>query len=438
MAGKDSVLAQKSTILLLACLACLTGAALALHTPGAGNLDDWAWPWFEVIAVAQAIVWGLLVREILRGRVALRVGLAVAIVLRLILIPVAPFLSSDVNRYVWDGVVQRSGVNPYLYVPADPALAQLRGAEVYTHINRADTAPTIYPPAAQMVFAAAAFVAPGVIGMKALMVGFEALAVVCLMGLLRAMGRPVAWVLIYALSPLALWSFAGNGHVDAVAIGLLCAAMLAAARWRPGAAGVLFGAAVLTKFLPVVVFPALWRGRGGRLPVLAAATVVVMYGVYLGAGSRVLGFLPGYGAEEGLTTGAGIWLLAGLRHLGALPAWSVAAYATALALVLLAVAAHILRRAPLGLIGADAALLAAAVTVGVSPHYPWYFAWLAALAVLRPEPWLLWLAGSAMLLHYDPFADAFVLPCLIYLPALGLALFGLRPVSSPLVPEQAT
>ena len=42
-----------------------------------------------------------------------------------------PFLSSDIYRYVWDGQVQAAGINPYRYVPADPALAGLRGHAVF-------------------------------------------------------------------------------------------------------------------------------------------------------------------------------------------------------------------------------------------------------------------------------------------------------------------
>ena len=43
-------------------------------------------------------------------------------------------------------------MNPYLYPPADAALSSLRDAAIYPYLNRADYAPTIYPPAAQIVF----------------------------------------------------------------------------------------------------------------------------------------------------------------------------------------------------------------------------------------------------------------------------------------------
>jgi hypothetical protein len=48
--------------------------------------------------------------------------------MRLALLFVEPYLSSDIYRYIWDGRVQAAGINPYRYVPNAPELAQLRDA----------------------------------------------------------------------------------------------------------------------------------------------------------------------------------------------------------------------------------------------------------------------------------------------------------------------
>ena len=63
-----------------------------------------------------------------------------------------PFLSTDIYRYVWDGKVQGAGINPFRYIPADRHLAFLRDTGIYPHINRRDSAHTIYPPGAQIIF----------------------------------------------------------------------------------------------------------------------------------------------------------------------------------------------------------------------------------------------------------------------------------------------
>ena len=80
-------------------------------------------------------------------------------------------------RYVWDGRVQLAGINPYRYLPCRRELAFLRDEAVYPHINRADYAHTVYPPAAQVIFALAAAVTPGVFGMKLMIAAFDALAI---------------------------------------------------------------------------------------------------------------------------------------------------------------------------------------------------------------------------------------------------------------------
>ena len=49
---------------------------------------------------------------------------------------------------------------------------------------------TIYPPAAQVIFAAAGFIWQSVYAIKAVMLGFEALAIFCLLRLLTIAGLP--------------------------------------------------------------------------------------------------------------------------------------------------------------------------------------------------------------------------------------------------------
>lgn len=83
-----------------------------------------------------------------------------------------PFLSSDIYRYVWDGRVLAAGINPYRYIPTDPHLAALRDAKVFPEINRANYAPTIYPPAAEAIFFAVVRIGGSVTVMKAAMVAY--------------------------------------------------------------------------------------------------------------------------------------------------------------------------------------------------------------------------------------------------------------------------
>ena len=136
-----------------------------------------------------------------------------------------PYLSSDIYRYVWDGRVIAAGINPYGYVPNDPHLAALRDPDIFPEINRGNYARTIYPPAAQAIFFLVTRLGESLTVMKLAMVGFEAIAVVLMLRLLAAAGRPASWIAVYAWNPLPLWEFAGSGHIDAAMIAFVALAL---------------------------------------------------------------------------------------------------------------------------------------------------------------------------------------------------------------------
>jgi alpha-1,6-mannosyltransferase len=422
-----------------AAMLVMTGAALIYLLPwdkseGVADLR----PVVTVLAAASVGVYFLAVRLVLRRaqpRHAVWLVLAVAAALRVPMLFAPPILSSDIYRYVWDGKVQDAGINPYLYVPADPTLAPLRDTAIYPHINRADYARTIYAPTAQAVFAAVARISPSMMAMKLAMALFELLAIVCAMRLLGLAGLPTERVLIYAWNPVAVWSFAMDGHVDAVAIGLLGLALLLRCQKREGWAGLLLGAAALVKFLPFAVGPALWR-RGGwaRLAAGTLVAIAALYACYAGAGRHVLGFLPAYGSEEGFENGHGIWLLAGLQTLGTLPSYASAVYGALVLLALGSLALWFMTRPgepDTITVCHRAAVLAAAATAAIGPHYHWYFAWIALPAVIAPSRPVIWLSAAPVLLFVSPFDGSFTWACLLYVPALLLTFQALRPTLSP-------
>lgn len=423
-------------IVLGAALMALTLGALALDVPHAPADDHVRRVNLLVgLMMLAAMVYFAAVLLVLRRPLpdrALYVVMGVAVLLRAGLLTVPPFLSSDIYRYVWDGRVQAAGINPYLYVPADSALRPLRDDEVYPSINRPDYARTIYPPVAQLTFAFMGHIWASVTGMRLAMVAFEALGTTCMLLLLPIAGLPRERILIYAWNPLPLWSFASDGHVDAIAVGLLGLALLLRARHRDGWAGAALAGATLVKFFPLIVAPAFLRGgRFWRPAPAGLAVIAACYGLYSRAGLNVLGFLPSYGQEEGIANGSGLWLLAGLTNLVPLPACATAVYAVCAAAALSAIAIGILRQRPPGndarALCRDTAIMSAAAMAVISPHYPWYFAWLALPAVVAPSRALLWLATAPLLLFLNPIAgDRFLWPSLVYVPAALLLLGDLR------------
>lgn len=393
--------------------------------------------WFVAMQAVAAAIYFHAVARVIRGPARpgdVWLALGVALAMRALPLSCAMFLSSDLFRYIWDGRVQLAGINPYRYLPIDPALESLRDTAIFSHINRADTARTIYPPMAQLVFAAVAWISQTPRAMRVAMVGFEILAIAALARALVLRGQPPARVLIYAWNPLAAWEFAGNGHVDAVAVGCLAVALLARVSDRRAATGLALATATLVKFLPAVAAPALWRRGDWRMPLAGAIAVAALYAVYLGAGWRMLGFLPGYAGEEGVADGSGIWVLAGFARVVALPPWAGPLWMVLVAVGFAAVSVRLLMR-PAADPARAAAYLMVAAMIAVSPHYPWYYPWLAVPAVLAPVWPAIWLAAAAVLLYLSPLHERFVWPSLVFAPALLLAAleaFGRAPAPKKL------
>jgi alpha-1,6-mannosyltransferase len=404
----------------------LLSAAGALWITSFDDANAGVLPLLQSVPYAVA-VWLILKRppdNVDNGR-ALVTILVIALAMRLVLLPGTP-VSTDIFRYVWDGRVQGVGVNPYLHLPAADALSHLRDADIYPYINRADYAPTIYPPASQIVFYLVTRISQTPVAMKATMVVFEGLAVWTILQLLAARGLPRSRVLLYAWHPLPLWEFARSGHIDIVAIAFLLLALLATERRSPVLAGVALGAGVMVKYFPVVAAPALYRRGDWRFPAAFVAAVAVLYLPYIGAGAKVFGFLGGYLSEEGFDRGTGIFLW----QLLSLPqGLALAVYLPAAALVMVALALFVLMRERGG--GTDLAgalLLATAFTVLSSPHYPWYFAWLVPLLCFHPIPGVLYLTCAASYLYFAHWPPSVADGLVIYGPfaVLLIADFALR------------
>jgi alpha-1,6-mannosyltransferase len=387
---------QRVVVGLAVVLVLSMGVGLALQ-----RADDDAF--YVALACFQGLLYGAAVLLLLKyglSRRALLLCLGCAALMRAVVVAAPPILSTDAYRYVWDGTVQAAGINPYRYIPSDPALAALRDEAIYPNINRKDYAPTIYPPGAQAIFFLVTRLSRSVIAMKAAMVGCEIATVLLLLSMLGRAGLPRERVLLYALHPVPAWEFAGSGHVDAALIALAVLALFLHQRGGRWSTGIALALASLVKPFPLAIAPALYLRWDWRLPAAFALTVALAYAPYLDVGARVLGFLPTYVQEEGLESGAAfypLWLLRAALPVG-LP---TAAYLAVAALALVGLALAVVWRNDDGPEAAwrNALMLAAAFMFASSPHFPWYLAWLLPLACLTPWLPALWLVSSSVLLY---------------------------------------
>jgi hypothetical protein len=355
--------------------------------------------------------------------------LAVAIACRLAVLFSEAYLSSDIYRYVWDGIVQHAHISPYRYVPGDPILASLRAPnqDIFDNINRRDYAHTIYPPAAQALFYLITWISPTVTWMKTVMVLFEGVTMYALITLLRYLGVRREQTLLYAWCPLVIWEIAGSGHLDSAAMAFIALALLARYRKQPILTGLFLAIAILLKLYPLVLLPALYRRGDFKMPATIAAVIAFGYAAYSSVGYLVFGFLGGYVKEEGMATGSRYFLLELAQRIPSLHGLTTTAYFLFCASIFAAIlwwcwqvasqqgsddhqqatnpsttnlGAPCPAVADMGSHRSSTAFLQPAFALAstlmflFSPHYAWYILWLVPFFTLTPNlPILTYLLG---------------------------------------------
>jgi hypothetical protein len=363
--------------------------ALTLVTPFAFRaFGDNAYIALTMVAALLTIVATRLAERMLPDRV-LWLIFSVAVLLRAYMLLFDPLLSSDIYRYIWDGRVQAAGINPYRYFPADPALASLRDAAIFPHINRVDTATTIYPPVAQLFFLIVTRFGENVTTMRLAMLGCETITVALIILFLRCIEQPVTRVIAYLWHPLPVWEIANGGHVDALMVALMLAGLWVALTGKAlrGAALIVFSAVVKPYVAPVLA--GIWRPWDLKMPLIVIAVAVFCYLPYLSVGWSVFGYLTkGYLTEEGIGAGYELWLLALWRLVFGAHQGDVAVYMVLAALTLLCAAFAVALRSDRGIATSLAGInmLLLLTLLLVSPNYPWYFLLITPFVALRGSP----------------------------------------------------
>jgi len=216
-----------------------------------------------------------------------------AILFRLAALGGKPLFEDDLHRYLWDGKVWASGINPYFYSPDSYFLEDLRD-ENWNGINYKDV-PTIYPPLAQMFFRASWHVAPNSqAAFKGLLLLFDLGVIAVLLALLPRLGQPRHRVLLYAWNPLVIKEISNSGHLDVIAVFFVVLCCFFSVLGRRLFSATALALAILVKLFPLVLLPALIRHFRVRDFLLLA-------------GILVAGYLPFWDAQELLFTGLGTY-----------------------------------------------------------------------------------------------------------------------------------
>ncbi len=322
-------------------------------------------------------------------RRGLLLALGLGLLWRAVLVAAPPLLSTDINRYVWEGRVQLHGGNPYRWSdrPESPRWVSLRDP-VYDGLNHKDYT-AVYPPLFVLATGAVVAVHDSFTWMKAFMVACEMATLGLLALVLKRRALPPERLLVLAWSPLALVEIAGSGHNEAFAMFWLALALLALDADRPLVSALAAGAGFMSKLLPGLVAAA-WARRYRWWHVLAAAAL---------SAALVVPFLSGRQTMLlSLTKYSRFWtfnetLFAPLELV--LGTHQAAVRAGALITLALALVLAWRRTEPVA-----AALAVVVVSLLLSPNVlPWYALWLVPLLVVRDEPAALLFTGTVSLAY---------------------------------------
>jgi hypothetical protein len=347
-----------------------------------------------------------------------------ALVFRATLWSMEPTLSDDLQRYRWDAKVQANGFNPYTVAPRDSRLAYLR--DLYYEIMPGKEIPTIYPPAAELLYRATWEVFPGPTAFKVPFAAADVLVLLLLAWMFREDRDRAFRLAVYAWNPLVIIEFAASGHNDVLAL-LGIVGGLALIKERPALAGVSVALAAMAKVFPAVLLPvwirrAAWpeKRSGWWAAAFAVATSMLVLFPYrrgLGAIGADLAYYESKWKNYHASLYTVIdWLTGGGTRIPALVA-AVVIWGFAFWLAW--------KRAE----PARAAYLLIGTSLVFWPNgYPWYFTWIVPLLCFFPNPaWLLLtvlqflsynvLIGYGILgqFKFDPFIQ-----WLVYVPFYAL------------------
>ncbi|NEQ69503.1 MAG: DUF2029 domain-containing protein [Symploca sp. SIO2D2] len=225
-----------------------------------------------------------------------RALLAVAIVARLALIPINPYTSNDIDRYLFDGKVALSGYDPYRLNHNDPLLSQLR-QEWATPEEHAKY-PTLYPPGALGLFASAAASGPqfAEISWK-IMSALAGIAFLLVMVCLLKRVNKLRHLSLVALSPLLIFETGVGAHVDIFSALAIAVALLFWQQDKLAHTGIALGVGALIKLVPALLLVPLCFGQSSfkrffTIGLPAMLMIITGYSVAFALGMHPIGSTP--------------------------------------------------------------------------------------------------------------------------------------------------
>lgn len=200
--------------------------------------------------------------------------LAYALLFRFQVLFAIPFLADDYQRYLFDGKLILSGVNPYAALPMSyPELGGLA-------IPKPDVK-TIYPPLAQGLFAVTSWLGGTLLHWRLMNLIPDLLGAVIVYRLLALHGFPSHWLVLWLWNPLILKEGLHGAHLDIWTMLAVLLFVYWARLQRMKLAALALSGAVLIKLIPLLLLPA-WliqlTSLRDRLMVIALVSMITAIG----------------------------------------------------------------------------------------------------------------------------------------------------------------
>lgn len=210
-----------------------------------------------------------------------RLCIAIAVIARLISVFSIPALSDDYFRFIWDGALWNRHISPYAYSPDIFILKQhdFYLNYLYDHMNSAEYY-TVYPALLQYIFGFAAWIFPSNIHLSIIVLKIFILISECgtcyllyhYCSLKKISHRNILW---YFLNPMIIIELTGNVHFEAIMILFLFATLYFLEKEMILAAGIFWGLAICSKFLPLMLAPVFFMHQGiGKFVKFALAGII--------------------------------------------------------------------------------------------------------------------------------------------------------------------
>lgn len=232
-----------------------------------------------------------------------------ALALRLVFIAAIPNLSQDFYRFIWDGRLILSGLNPYLTTPDNLMISQpnlfpqmktlfegMRALSAGHYSN--------YPPLHQLPFILAAIISKhsilgSVVVLRLLLIGADIGILFFGKKLLRKLQLPTRNIYWFILNPLVIIELTGNLHFEGLMLFFFVMALYYVHTKRWHLAALTMALSIAVKLVPILSLPLFLNKLGWKKSIRFYLTVGIVF-MLLFAPFLKDNFLENYSATIGL------------------------------------------------------------------------------------------------------------------------------------------